>query len=80
MKQYNHGINDMANAPDSNHARFWQRIQGQLILVALVTLVPILLVQAYVFREWYETRRNVELQANLQVARAAAKAFDNFVT
>jgi PAS domain S-box-containing protein len=78
-KQHNHGIDDMANAPDSNGSRFWQRIQGQLLLVLLVVLVPTLLLQAHVFSEWYKSSREAALQANLQIARAVAKTFDRFI-
>jgi hypothetical protein len=53
---------DMANAPDSNHARFWHRIQGQLILVLLVSLIPTLLIMAHIFNEWYKARHESELQ------------------
>lgn len=58
---------------------FWRRIQGQLILVLLVSLVPTLIIQAHLFSEWYKTRRESELQANLQIARAVAKTFDTFI-
>ncbi len=60
-------------------AKFWQHIQGQLILVLLVSLIPTLLIQAYLFNEWYQSRREAELQANLQIARAVAKTFDRFI-
>jgi len=58
--------------------RFWKSIQGQLILLLLVLLIPTLLVQAHVFNEWYKTEREAELQANLQIARAVAKNFESF--
>ena len=53
---------DMANAPDSNHARFRHRIQGQLILVLLVSLIPTLLIVARIFNEWYKARHESEFQ------------------
>ena len=58
---------------------FWHRIQGQLVLVLLVSLIPTLLVQAYLFNAWYQSKRVTELQANLQIARAVARTFDGFV-
>jgi PAS domain S-box-containing protein len=69
----------MANASNSNHPRFWQRIQGQLILLLLVLLVPTLLIQAYVYNDRLERARASELQANLELARSLAKAFEAFV-
>jgi PAS domain S-box-containing protein len=71
----------MVRKPHSKVSRgkFWQRIHGQLLLVLFVLLVPILLIQLYVFDEWYKTRRESELQADLQIARAVAKTFDRFV-
>jgi PAS domain S-box-containing protein len=69
----------MANVSDSNHSRFWQRIQGKLILLLLTLLLPILFIQAYVYHERLKTRRAEELQSNLELARAAAQAFEAFV-
>ena len=69
----------MANVSDSNHSKIWQRIQGKLILLLLTLLLPILFIQAYVYHERLETRRAEELQFNLELARAAAQAFETFV-
>ena len=69
----------MANAVDSSRSRFWGRTQGKLILILLIALVPTLLIQAYVFRKWYQSCFQNELQANLQIARAVTKAFEAFV-
>jgi PAS domain S-box-containing protein len=63
----------------STHPGFWKSIQGNLILLLLLLLVPTLLIQAYVYRETLETRRAEELQANLEIARTVAKAFDTFI-
>ncbi len=70
----------MTDAPRQSHGKrgFWKRIQGQLIVVLLVSLIPTLLVQAHVFNEWYKSRREAQLQANLQLARAVAKNFESF--
>jgi PAS domain S-box-containing protein len=69
----------MPNPSNSNHSRFWQRIQGKLILLLLTLLLPILLIQAYAYHERLETRRAEEFQSNLELARAAAQAFETFV-
>jgi PAS domain S-box-containing protein len=69
----------MAKASGSNRTRFWQRIQGKIFFVLLVLLVPTLLIQSYVFYEWYKTQRRNELQANLEIARAVAEMFRSFV-
>ena len=59
--------------------RFWRSIQGELILLLLVLLIPSLLLQAYAFYDSLETRRREELQANLEIARSVAETFDAFV-
>lgn len=69
----------MANAPDSDHSSFWRRIHGKLLLLLVIMLVPTFLIQAYVYYDTFRSRRTEELQANLELARAAAKAFDSFL-
>jgi signal transduction histidine kinase len=54
-------------------------IQSRLILLLLFILIPVLAVQAYMYYDNYQTRKASELQANLEVARAVAKAFESFV-
>ena len=54
-------------------------IQSRLIMLLLFILVPILTIQAYMYYDSYQTRRASELQANLEIARAVAKAFESFV-
>ncbi len=54
-------------------------MHGRLIVLLLLVLVPILLVEAYFSYERYQYRKNIELQANLEVGRALATAFDAFV-
>ncbi len=58
---------------------FWQHIQGKLVLLLLVLLVPILIFQAYSYHEKYQTRLREELHSNLELARAVAKTFEAFV-
>jgi PAS domain S-box-containing protein len=54
-------------------------IQANLIGLILLVLVPILLTQAYFLYGRYQYRKGLEIQANLEVARAVAKTFDAFV-
>ncbi len=65
--------------PKRPRGRFPRRIQGQLILIILIMVIPTFLVQIYIYRERFEARRTEEFQANLEIARAFAKAFDAFV-
>lgn len=54
----------------------FRSIQSKLILLLSILLVPTLLIQAYIYHDSFRTSRSEELQANLEVARAVAKAFD----
>ncbi|HVO68213.1 MAG TPA: ATP-binding protein [Syntrophales bacterium] len=54
-------------------------IQSRLILLLLLILIPVLIIQAYIYYDSYQTRRASELQANLEIARALAKTFESFV-
>ena len=54
-------------------------IQSRLILLLLFILIPVLAIQAYMYYDNYQTRKASELQANLEIARAVAKAFESFV-
>ena len=45
----------------------------------LTVLVPLLMVQAGIYYSWFQTRREEELQANLELARAVATNFDAYV-
>lgn len=60
-------------------SKFRQSLQGKLVLLLLLLLVPALLIQVYVFLARVETRRSEEFRSNLEIARAVAKAFDSFV-
>ncbi len=57
----------------------WLRIQGELILLLLVLLIPTLPVEGYDTSNKFQTLRAEELNANLEIGRAAAKTFENFV-
>ena len=54
-------------------------IKKRLVILLLLVLVPILLTHAYFSYDRYQKSRNVESKANLELARATAKAFDTFV-
>lgn len=54
-------------------------IQSRLIMLLLFILIPVLAIQAYIYYDNYQTRRASELQANLEIARLLAKAFESFV-
>jgi hypothetical protein len=56
-----------------------QTIQMRLFLLLLVALLPILLIQAYLYYERLKTTRAEELQANLDLARAVGVAFNGLV-
>ena len=58
---------------------FFQGIQSQLLLLIFITAAPTLLIQAYVFQERYQAHRSDQLQANLEIARAAGEMFKGFV-
>ncbi|MEN6484143.1 MAG: PAS domain S-box protein [Syntrophobacteraceae bacterium] len=57
----------------------FSRIRGRLMLLMVLVLLPILLVEAYLFYDRFRYRRSVELQSNLEVARAVSKAFETYV-
>lgn len=71
----------MASTSDYNFAqkKWFHSIQAKLILVLLTLLVPILLIQFWIYLERFESRRGEELQANLEIARVAAKCFGQYV-
>lgn len=54
-------------------------VEGTLALLLLVVLVPVLLVQASIYVSRYRMRREGELQANLELARAVAGSFDAYL-
>ena len=61
------------------HERKGRSIQSRLILLLLLILIPVLAIQSYMYYDSYQTRRTSELQANLEIARLLAKAFESFV-
>lgn len=68
--------------PKANQSRkgFFSRIQGKLVLLLLILLVPTLLIHFYVWYDSFSKRYADELQANLEVARVLSKAFESFLS
>jgi len=54
-------------------------IRKRLVFLLLVFFVPLILLEVFIFYRWYEDRKEAELQANLELARAVARTFDSFV-
>jgi len=54
-------------------------MKARLALLLAVVFVPIMIVTAYALHNRYQTSRERELQANLELARAVGKAFETFV-
>jgi signal transduction histidine kinase/ActR/RegA family two-component response regulator len=54
-------------------------IRGRLFLLLATVLLPILLVQALIYKDRFELRREDELRANMDVARGVCMAFGQFV-
>jgi PAS domain S-box-containing protein len=63
----------------SSKGKAFSSIQGMLVRLLLLVLVPILLAQTYFSYDRYQNRKGIESEANLNLARASAKAFDTFV-
>jgi len=59
--------------------RLFGRIQSKLILILCMLLIPTLFTQVYVYQKRFENRRILELESNLEVARAVAKSFDTYI-
>lgn len=54
-------------------------IKSRLFLLLAAVLVPVLLVQAVIYQERFETRLSEAQLANMELARAIGKAFEQFV-
>jgi PAS domain S-box-containing protein len=54
-------------------------IRGRLVLLLLIVLIPVVLIEVFLYYRRFETRKAEELQANLEMARAIAKSFETFV-
>ncbi|MBI5442403.1 MAG: HAMP domain-containing protein, partial [Deltaproteobacteria bacterium] len=56
-----------------------QTLKGTLTLLLLLILVPVLAVQAGIYWNWYRTQKQREIEANLEMARAVAGTFDEYL-
>jgi signal transduction histidine kinase/DNA-binding XRE family transcriptional regulator len=71
--------------PSPHVKRPWHRrlpprkVSSTIAMLVLILLVPVLLLQGGVFWIWYDTREKEIDQANLELARAVATAFDAYV-
>ncbi len=54
-------------------------VRSILLTRLFIVLVPIVLLQAWVYLHDYRAKRGAELQANLEIARAVAASFDAFL-
>ena len=61
--------------------RWWpNHLRGRLTALVVVTLIPMLIAQASVFVYWYQTRRNTELEASVEIARAFGSFCERYLT
>lgn len=58
--------------------RFLLSIQGKLILLLAILIIPNLFILTYVCYDRFQSRRVEELQANLELARAVSMNFETF--
>ncbi len=58
---------------------FPRSIRGRIVLLMLVLLIPILIIQGYLYYDVYQDRRRQELLANLEMARAVGKVFEAYI-
>ncbi len=54
-------------------------IQSRLLILLLIVLIPILLIHALIYYDRFNTRRETELRANVELANATGKAFEAYV-
>lgn len=54
-------------------------IRSRLFLLLIVILIPVLMIQVFIFYENYKLRKREAFQANLEIARSVAKTFDAFI-
>ena len=57
----------------------WGSIQSRLSILLLLIFIPVLAVQGYLYYDSYQARKESELQANLEIARAVSNAFESFI-
>jgi hypothetical protein len=54
-------------------------LKKRVLLLLLIVFVPFLLLETHVFYNWFQTRKDLEMQANLELARAVAVNFETFL-
>jgi PAS domain S-box-containing protein len=54
-------------------------MRGRLFLLLIIVLVPVLLVEAVIYYQRFETRKTEELQENLELARSVSLIFEAFL-
>ncbi|MBI2865032.1 MAG: GGDEF domain-containing protein [Chloroflexi bacterium] len=54
-------------------------IQGRLLSLMLVLVIPVLVLQAVIYYSRFQDRYALELQSNLDLARSAAADFENYI-
>ncbi len=59
--------------------KWWTGIRSRLVLLLLCILIPVLVIQAYIYYDSYQHRREAAYRANLEIARAVSKGVDSFV-
>jgi PAS domain S-box-containing protein len=60
-------------------AKTLKGIRGRLFMLLIIVLVPVLLVEAVIYYQRYETRKAEELQVNLELARSVSRLFEAFL-
>src|SRR5271169_201080 len=58
--------------------RFFRSIQGKLILLLVILIIPNFFILTYMYYDRFQSRRAEELQANLELARALSMNFETF--
>jgi PAS domain S-box-containing protein len=54
-------------------------VKKRMFLLLLIVFVPFLLLETNVFYNWFQKRKGMEMQANLELARAVALNFETFL-
>ncbi|MFZ0931385.1 MAG: PAS domain S-box protein [Syntrophobacteraceae bacterium] len=64
--------------PPPLKTRFFRSIQGKLILLLVILIIPNFFILTYMYYDRFQSRRAEELQANLELARALSMNFETF--
>jgi signal transduction histidine kinase len=64
----------------SLYARFIPRTTGGVLAAIMISiLLPLIIIQSAIYIFWYETRRQTEIDVNLEYARLIASSFSSYV-